>query len=499
MKKPAISLELLKKPGLTLNQKMRLMLTHEMKQAIHYLQLPILELQQEMEAELEQNPVIDCINEQEASADPDLESMELAVKEKEEEIEKNYEELQFNDRDFEVLKQLDEEYKSSLGQETKCAKKTQEDEKKQTFIEQSITADETLFEHLMKEARETFENSQELEIAEKLIGHFDERGFLETPLEEIALLYQLDLEEVKRILNRIQTFEPLGVGAYDLKESLLIQLRGQKQADSLSYQMIARHYEDLTHHRLPAIKKGLGCSLDEIENAIETQIKKLDLQPGKSYSQRPTPYIIPDAMIKFDGEKLIPEVNEESLPSIRLNTRYLRMLEVPGLKDEAKEFLKEKIMKAKWLLKNVHHRNETLFKILQELIKRQNEFLLNPAGKLVPMSMQDLIEEVGVHESTLARTVANKYVDTPRGLLPLRSFFTVGYQTEEGNDISSRTILDVIQEIINSEDKSKPFSDEKIAAILKERKMPCARRTIAKYRGILRLGNAQQRRKYSGR
>ncbi len=491
------SLKLLQKQSPSQKQQQRLMMSPQMQQAIHLLQLPFLELALLLQTEFEQNPVIECITEEERSDDPELESLELATHEETEEKEANQEkELSFDDRDFEVLKQLDEEFRNALDQEPIFRKRSPDEEKMKAFLENSITSQDSLFEHLMKESRETFRDPEELKIAEIIIGHMDENGFLQGSLEAIRSLYGFDEEKLKEILRVVQTFEPFGIGAKDLKESLLIQLRCQNKNNTLPYQIVSEHYEDLLHNRLPMIRKQLGCTLQEVEEAISRHIAKLDLHPGMSYDKQPVSYIIPDARIKLEADQLEIEINEDFIPPLRLNRRYMRMLEDETLSKETKDFIKQKIVSAKWLLKNIHQRNETLFKILQAVVKRQKDFFLKPEGQLVPMAMNALLDELDMHESTITRTVANKYVDTPRGLLPLKSFFTHAYEAEDGEEISSKTVREAVKAIIDQEDKAKPYSDEKISQLLKEQGILCARRTIAKYRIELNLGNAQQRRKW---
>ena len=197
-----------------------------------------------------------------------------------------------------------------------------------------------------------------------------------------------------------------------------------------------------------------------------------------------------------EEDKLTIIINDDRLPTIRLNSRYLRMLDDKNLPKETRDFIRNKLASAKWLLKNIDQRNDTIYRLVESLTKYQNDFFLTPNGKLVPLTMKVLAEELGLHESTIARAVANKYVDTPRGILPLRYFFSNAYTTAEGEDISSKTVRDVLKKIIEKENKKRPLSDEALSKVLEKKGIPCARRTVAKYRSEMYIGNTKQRREF---
>jgi RNA polymerase sigma-54 factor len=396
------------------------------------------------------------------------------------------------------MKRLDEEFRDHFTESGGFqAKRSAEDEKLKTFLESSVQSHSTLFEFLMKQAKETFEDIDELDAAEAIIGNFDERGFLEMPLEEIALIYDVTTDILEEVLEEIRTFEPFGIGAFSVKESLLIQLTCLKKKESLAYQIVANHYEDLLYNRIPQIKKSLGCSADEISNAIQKDISKLNLYPGALHAHEVVQNITADVVVRNEKESLIVEIDDEYIPSLKLNAKYLQMLESNELTDEVKDYIRNKVASGKWLLRNIHQRNDTLLKITNLLVEKQGEYFKNPKGQLLPLTMKSVAEELELHESTVARAVSNKYVDCSRGLLALRSFFTNSYSTNEGDEISSRTVKDLLQEIVGEEDKAKPLSDEALSKLIKAKGIPCARRTVAKYRRELNLGNAAQRRIYT--
>lgn len=491
-----LSMDLSQKLTPSLKQMQRLIMSPQMQQALHMLQAPVMELSTLIEAEMEQNPVLETIQEG-MTEDFDEGAAERENAELSEEVNDHPEkELSFNEHDFEILLQIDEEFRDYFRESGPSRQRNSDEEKLRTFQENSITAESTLFEHLMKQAHETFSDKEELQMAEALIGNFDENGFLFSSLEEIAQLNGYKASHLLPILKKIQTFDPAGVGATNLQEALLIQLRAQGYKDTLAYEILEKHYQDLIHNRIPVIQKKLGCSLQEISLAIKEDIAKLDLHPGTLYSKELVQSIIPDVVLQQEDEKLIVVVNDEHLPAFRINQRYLKMLDDEKLNGETKEFIRQKIMSAKWLMRNIHQRNSTLERITAALAQKQKEFFVNPEGKLMPLTMKTLAEELELHESTIARAVASKYVDSPRGLLPLRSFFTNAYVTHEGEDISSQTVRDVLLDIIQHENKQKPLSDEALAAQIKARGINCARRTVAKYRAALNIGNAHQRKQF---
>jgi RNA polymerase sigma-54 factor len=256
------------------------------------------------------------------------------------------------------------------------------------------------------------------------------------------------------------------------------------------------YYDHLLHNHIPAIQKGIKRTYEEIQQAIEKDIAKLDLHPGTHFSSQPTRTIVPDVTLRQENDQLIVDVERDYIPSLRLNSRYLKMLNDPDVSNETKHFVKHHLFSARWLVRNLQQRFSTLERITQALAEKQYAFFTQPDGQLVPLTMKTLADELNVHESTIARTVSNKYLYSPRGLLPLRAFFTNKYISEEGEDLSSTTVKQSILDLIATEDKRYPLSDEKISILLKQKGIPCARRTIAKYRFALQIGNAQQRRKF---
>ncbi len=431
----------------------RLILSPQMQQALHLLQLPVLELGTMIEEELSQNPLLERSEEDEPQ--PEI-------------------------------------------RETRSRSGGEPGDDLRAFIENTVACEESLYDHLMTQARETFKESDERIRAGWLIGNFDADGLLSSPLEEIAALGGYTVEELEPILEEIQTFDPAGVGARNCQESLLIQLHSVGKNDTLAFRIVERHFEDVLHNRIPAIAKSLCRPAKEIRATITKEIARLDLHPGTNQSaghyRQVIQNITPDLIIMYVEGRFSIEINDENLPSLRLNHVYTDMLSDPSLPGETKSYIQEKISSGKWLMRNLHERNHTLYRIAEELVRTQTAYLADPKGELIPMTMKDVSEKLDLHESTIARAVAHKYVCCPRGVFPLRSFFTHAYTTKEGDNISAQTVKGLLRQMVAEEDKKRPLSDEVISSMIKERGIPCARRTVAKYRKELHIGNTAQRR-----
>lgn len=491
-------LKLVPKESLSLKQTQRLIMSPQMQQAIHLLQASSMELAELLVNEIEQNPVLENAD-FDADGDQELESMEEEVREVDMDYnESMHQELEFSDRDLEIFRHLDEEIKEHFDESANFSKKrTSDEEKLKSYLESSLEKQMSLFEFLMNQAQQTFHEKRELDIAEFIVGNLDTNGFLTLSLKELEILGHFTENELLSMIKKIQEFEPLGVGAKDLQECLLIQLKAKKiSSDQLIYRLIEECFDDLLHKRLQKIQKTLNCSHEELKQLIQL-IAKLNFYPGKQFNLRITSYITPDVTVTAEGENLLIKTNEEYLPTLRLNSRYLKMLQDPDLKTEVKDFIKSKVVSAKWLLRNVYQRQTTIERIVNFLCDSNPEFFLEQNGNLKPLTMKTVAENLDLHESTIARAIANKYVQCMRGLLPLRSFFTNAYHTEEGDDISSKTVKEALKEIIKHENKRKPLSDHKLSEELKKKGVECARRTIAKYRAELQILNAHQRREYT--
>lgn len=465
-------------------QTQQLMMTPHMQQALYFLQLPVMELQQEIEKELEQNPVLEYVEEE-----GDKETSESEQTSSEEEI-------SFDENKLEILKQLDEEFRDFYAESGAFnPKHSKEEEEKRDFAETLIEERPSPFELLVKQSREVLPE-EDLKIAEVLIGHFDENGFFNTPLEEVSASFSIPKEELQKVLDVLKTLEPIGTGAKDIREALLMQLKAQGLENSLAYRIVGECFDDLLHNRFPIIKKKLKCSLEQVKEAIYQKIMPLDLHPGAGLFQVEAPSIVADATIFFEGENLTTKLQEEKWPPLKINHKYLRMLRQEGIEKETKRFIENKILSAKWLMRNIEQRGDTLLRVANFLAEYQKPYFESPEGQLLPLTLKQVAENLHLHESTIARTVANKYVETPKGLLSLKSFFTSSLTSSDGSLKSANSVKERVQDLIEKEDRKKPLSDEVLAKKITQGGIKVARRTVAKYRTELGLGNAQQRRSF---
>lgn len=463
----------------------RLMMSPQMQQAIDLLQAPVFELSQKVEREMESNPVLEYI-------DPEEE-----IESSEEKAEKVEEEIDFEEHQLDILKQLDDEFRDHFAEsEGYNPRRSSEEEKLKSFLESSIEDQPTLFEHLIQQAKEEGFNEKEMQIAEVICGQIDRQGYLKNSPEEIAFDFHFERDEVEKVLKKVQSFDPPGVAARDLREVLLAQLMQKGSQASLAYAIIESHFDDLLHNRLPQIQKALNEPMEKIRHAVHEEIACLNLHPCSVFDDRKAPPLIPDASLELENGALTVRVHDGDLQPLRINRKYLRMLDDPNVAEETKQFIKTKILSARWLLKNLDQRGDTLYKIAEAIAKRQRSFFMTPDGKLHPMTMKMLAEELSLHESTIARAVSNKVLDTPRGIFQMRFFFSNAFVDSQGRDLSSKTVKQMVQQLIDEEDKAHPLSDEEISKALTKRGIECARRTVAKYRQELKVGNTQQRRKY---
>lgn len=447
------SVFLSQEPNNGLNQSQQLLINLAMKQAFHVLQLPQMELVEWLKNEIESNPVLEI----------DLAKEPL-------EQEKNPA-FQHRDKTQEKIDQRRKEHQESL-----------------------LTASVSLYEHLMQQAPLAFESREEIHLAELIIGHLNHKGYLETELDAIAP--HVSTQKMEKILAVIQSLDPPGVGAKNLPECLLLQLRLKNKQGSLAYAIIAKHYDDLLHNRLPLIAKQLQIPVAEVSRIVKEQIAPLDLHPGYRYYSQPTTAIIPDLFFLCWESEWKVEINASHIPSFHIAGAYVNALGDPELKKNEAFYLRRQIVAGKWLKRIVGKRAQTIRGIGEWILKRQKAFFDGEQKGLTPMTMQDAADELGIHESTVARAVSNKYVSCPQGMFALKSFFSQGLKTAHGKKISNHSLREMLSTMIEKEDRLSPLSDEQIALKFRKLGISCARRTVAKYRAMLEISPAHLRKKW---
>jgi RNA polymerase sigma-54 factor len=331
------------------------------------------------------------------------------------------------------------------------------------------------------------------EIGEAIIGNLDDDGYLVATVEDLVNMGSWPPAEVDRALRLVQGFDPVGVAARDLQESLLLQLRHGGHAGSPAERIVAEHMRLLQNHQIPELAKKLGIGIDELKPHIEL-IRHLDPKPGSRYNPSQSQYVIPDVYIVKVEDQYVAVLNEEGLPQLRISPVYRRLLDKgSGNSDETRAYVKDKFRSALWLIKSVEQRQKTIHKVASSIINFQKDFLDHGIEYLRPLVLRDVATDIGMHESTVSRVVTNKYMHTPQGVFEMKYFFHSGIASSYGEAVSSVTIKQRIRKIIDQEDARKPLSDSKIVSMLQREGLDLARRTIAKYREELKIPTSNQR------
>jgi len=457
------------KLGLSTRLSQRLILTPSLQQAIKLLPLTTLELAEVLEQEVMENPLLEEVPQEQPSAE------EIAQEEAKTERE-------------DILKEIDVEKFFEDYLDDGDHRRTRSAEIPELPpIENTLTEQPDLYDHLMWQLHMSVSDELTLEIGDAIIQNLDADGLLRASVDEIANLGPYAMEEVQKALTIIQGLDPAGVAARDLTECLRLQLRNLGLEGSPTDVMVRDHMKQLQSHQYPEIGRQMGLSPDEVSHHLEV-IKRLDPKPGLKYSPDKSSYVIPDVFVVKEGDDYKIVLNDDGLPKLRISPTYKRMLDVKEVgSEETRNYVKEKLRSALWLLKSVDQRQRTIYKVSESIIRHQRGFLDSGIAHLRPLVLRDVATDIGMHESTVSRVVANKYMHTPRGVYELRFFFHSGITSNMGEAISSVTIKDKIRKMIEAEDPFRPLSDSRIAELLGSDGLPLARRTVAKYREELRI------------
>ena len=475
---------------LSLRQSQRVVMTPLLQQAIQLLQLSTLELQEVVQKELLENPLLEEMPVDGAEtpdageATPSAEATPAPTVEPITVDPPPTAERQTDDLPFDPISVMfdEPEERSLVAQE----------EREDLPFENMVRSVSSLADHLEEQLRFATEDPAARRIGAEIIGNLDEDGYLRAELQEIAQRCAATPEEVERVLTEmIQKFDPIGVGARTISECLLLQLRSNPPVDPVSVEIVERHFEDLSRRRYADIARALKLSADRIMESVE-EIMALEPKPGRRFGGNDSRYIVPDVFVYKLGSDYTVVLNEEGIPRLRVNSLYRSLLRSSG--DEARQYVEQKLRSALWLIKSVDQRQRTLRKVTQSIVKFQREFLDKGLPYLRPLSLRDVGEDISMHESTISRVTTNKYVETPQGLFELKFFFHSGIASGDGEMVSSVSVKKMIQDLLGNEDATKPLSDQEVAGILKGRGLTIARRTVAKYREELGILPSHQRR-----
>jgi RNA polymerase sigma-54 factor len=460
-------------------------LSPQLQQSLLILQTPLLELRNLVQQEMETNPVLEELTEEARTGEPG---------EAEPSADDNF------DSEFQKLASLDGEWRDYMAQSASYSfdgsRSSREAQDKRQFLFDSIPVQDTLQQNLIGQLNQSVLSGSDRKAAELVIGNIDDNGFLQSTPEEMALNSGIPQEDFEKMLALIQGFYPAGVGARDLRECLLIQLKRQEKESTLEYKIVSENMEDLGRRRFPDIARRMGVSVEDVQNAANN-IARLNPRPGQVFAAAPQNYVLPDVIVeKVDGEYQIT-LNNEQIPHLRISNLYKDIIASGNTQSgEVKDYIRDKIRSGKFLIRSIHQRQQTIFNIAQQIVSRQRDFLEHGPSHLKPMIMREVADAVGVHETTVSRAVSGKYMATPQGVFEMKYFFTSGYQTATGESLSNISVKEAILDLVKHENGSAPLSDHEMVGILGERGIPIARRTVAKYRDELNILPSHMRRKY---
>jgi RNA polymerase sigma-54 factor len=451
-------------------------LAPQLQQSLQILQVPMLELRNLIQEELESNPTLE------------MEEAEPTIEDKKAEQEEFQEE-------FERLAKLDEEWRDYMSQSQSYSGRSAEEEERRQFFFDSLVKEETLQQHLLEQVNSSDLDADQRRIAEVIVGNIDEHGFLQSSPEEIAQTTGMDPADLQRVLDLVQTFHPVGVAARDLRECLLIQLRRLGKEQSLEYRIVDRFIDDLGKRRFPEIARRCGTTPEQVQRAANF-IATLDPKPGQIFTSDPNNYVLPDVTVEKIAGNWMISLNGEQIPHLRISNTYKDLMSQEKNGADVRDYIRDKIRSGKFLIKSIHQRQQTISNIAHQIVKRQLDFLDRGPSGLKPMTMVQIADAVGVHETTVSRAISGKYMSTPHGVFDMKYFFTPGYQTADGDTMSNTSVKGAIAELVKGENPKCPLSDKEIVELLEKRGIPIARRTVAKYRNELNILPSNMRKRY---
>jgi len=466
----------------------QLIMTPQLQMAIKLLQLSRLELMDVIRQEIEENPALEEM--QEVAAED--KSIEADGHESDTADSSEVKEVTIEEK---IQDEID--WSNYLDEYSSAGKTHFESEKKdRPGFETFLASRTTLRDHLLWQLAMTSPTREQEIIGSLIVGNLDEKGYLDASVEGIAERSNIDPLKVADVLALMQTFDPIGICARDLKECLLIQIRHFKIDNSLVTDIINHHINYLENKNYRAISSALKVSIEEIVSAVEV-IKGLEPRPGREFSEEEPIYITPDIYVyKMEG-KFVIMLNDDGMPKLRINNFY-RQAALQGRKVSAqtREYIQEKFRSATWLIRSIHQRQKTIYKVMESILRFQRDFFEHGVTHLKPMVLRDVADDIEMHESTISRVTTNKYAFTPQGIFELKYFFNSSIKRIHGDAIASTSVQEKIRQIIARENPKKPYSDKKIEMILKESNIDIARRTVAKYREILGILSSSKRKQF---
>ena len=479
-------------------QTQQMVLAPQLRQSLKILQVAALDLRTVIAEELENNPTLEelpmegiSLDREKAEADSDADNRESGSDTSEE---GRSEPLDFS-KEFQILGKLDEDWRDHMSSAGGAQQYTSEDAERRQHFFDSLVTETSLQEHLIRQAELSDLDELAMKAMHYLVGSLDDRGFLAQSVSDIALQAGLPLSSAQEALKVLRGFDPPGIGSASLAECLLAQLAAKGRAESLASRIIKHHIDLLTRRRIPEIARKLSVPMDEIQIAIE-EIGSLDPAPGRRFAADSNRSVNADVTLEKDDDKWVITLNSDYIPRLRISSTYREMIAKGTLNRQERDYLRERMRSGKFLISSIEQRQQTIERITREIVNVQEDFLEHGVSHLKPLTMTQIADAVGVHETTVSRAIANKYVRTPHGVFELKFFFTPGYQADSGASVSNKSVKEMIADLVSMEDRGSPLSDQEIVTKLQEKGLKVARRTVAKYREELGIMPSNLRRDY---
>jgi RNA polymerase sigma-54 factor len=465
----------------------QLIMTPQLQMAIKLLQLSRLELLETIRQELEENPTLEEEVQEIAAKEPPAESSEAESDDLPSTKEVTIEEKVRDDIDWD----------NYINEYNSAGRIHFESERRDSpNFESFIAHKESLREHVLWQLLMASPTKEEVKIGNLIAGNLNKDGYLDASVEDLVMMSGSTPDMAEQVLALMQTFDPLGVCARDLSECLLIQVRHLELDNTIVTKIITHHLNHLENKNYKAIAKALNVNIEDIIVVVNV-IKGLEPKPGRQFSEEEPQYINPDIFVYRYEDEFVIVLNDDGMPKLRVNSFYRNVFKDGAkLSDRTKDYIQEKMRSATWLIKSIHQRQKTIYKVMESILKFQRDFFKKGIVHLKPMVLRDVAEDIGMHESTISRVTTNKYAHTPRGIFELKYFFNSSIKRIQGEAIASASVQEKIRQIIETEDLQRPYSDDKISKLLKEDNINIARRTVAKYREIMKILPSNKRKQF---
>lgn len=469
------------------SQRQMQVMAPQMRQSLKMLQVPVLELQALIAQELEQNPTLD-------ESPLEMEQIEIEPEGDHETVNDDGDYVDVME-EYAKLAKVDDDWRDFYRQTHSSGGSNAESEARRDFFMNSLTQKTSLQEHLNEQLSMLDLSVPDRQLGELIIGCIDDEGFLKTSVEEF-METGFNPALVELLLSKIQDFEPTGVGARDLRECLMIQLRREGREGTIPYEIVDLHLMALGGRKYPDIASALGVDIEDVKEAAE-EIAALEPKPGREFVSETATYVLPEVIVykNFDGDYVV-QLSDEHIPNLRISRHYRNIMESSATPRDTKRYVIDKIKQGEFLIKSIQQRQETIRSIAEEIVVVQKEFFEEGVAHLKPLTMSEVADVIGKHETTVSRAIANKFIQTPQGVFEMKYFFTPGFKTADGKDVSNEAIKSAILTLVEEEDKKKPLSDSAMQKMLEDQGTKVARRTIAKYREELRILPSHMRKSY---